>query len=127
MKLQAAIGSTLLALSLSLPALAAAPAADAPKPAAADTDKATANLMAHIKQAQEFAQSLKNLKSKGKAVTAAEYQKLKDKLAKFKAMAAEAKAEGGAAKSLILSAAITRAEKELAKLDPLAKPAPAKP
>ncbi|MDB5098383.1 MAG: hypothetical protein JWM80_2804 [Cyanobacteria bacterium RYN_339] len=133
MKLHALVGSTLIAMSLSLPAFAAAPAAPAANaaPGAESVDQAATNLKLHLKQAADLYNSVKTLKQrmkdKTKTVSAAEMAKIKGQLAKLKAMVAEAKAEGKAAKMMVLSAAVNKVEKEIAKLDPLAKPATDKP
>jgi hypothetical protein len=126
MKLHALVGSTLIAMSLALPAFAAAPAVDPSKPES--TDQAVANLKTHLQQAKDLYDSVKALKAhmkdKTKALSAAELQKIKDRLAKLKAMVAEAKAEGKAAKMLLLSAAVSKVEKEIGKLDPMKPEAP---
>lgn len=126
MNLRALVGTLLIASAVATPAFAAAPA-DATKPQADGTESTTqaaSNLKAHIQAAKDLLKKIEGLKAKGKAASAAEVAKARASLGKFKTMLAEAKAEGHAARAMVLAKIVNKMQADLDQIDPMGdKPA----
>jgi len=132
MKLNALLGSVLIVGGLALPAFAA----DSAAPADADV-KAKADLQRHMSEAKEMMAELKalpsaakgkvsNLDAAAKAKLKAKVDKMRARVQKLKDWSAGLKAEGSAAKAMMLGSIIKKAEAKLDALDPDKQPA-AKP